>query len=156
MLMSEFETHTDIYPDAVLYDAIQREYAAGDWSSQAQFCHDFKFNEDGLAKKIQSAANERLTEVYEREAVYKTRICKLEDANKIMTARLSEAEDENTLLKADLATTNRTMRSMQQDDLKIRMLDALMEAANGEATADMILHMVFGFEYLLDAKEGEA
>lgn len=44
MLQSEFETLTDILPDALLYDAAEHEYMTGDWDSKAGFCHDFKFD----------------------------------------------------------------------------------------------------------------
>lgn len=149
MMMSEFVNLTDIHPDALLYEAIEEEYNRGGWDSKAQFAHAYKFNEDGLATKCQTVANERLTRLYEGEA-------KLKNSIRVLEARLHEAAEENDRLEDDLDTTSRTMRSMQQDDLKIRMLDALMEAADNDHTADMILHMVFGFEYLLDAKEGEA
>lgn len=68
MLLSEFETHTDIYPDAILYECIEREYMDERYESKAQFCAAYKFNEDGLAEKIQRAANERLIELGEGSA----------------------------------------------------------------------------------------
>ena len=38
MLLSEFENHTDIFPDAILYEEIEREYMDERWESKAQFC----------------------------------------------------------------------------------------------------------------------
>ena len=142
MLFSEFVNLTDIHPDALLYEAIEEEYNRGGWDSKAQFCHAYKFNDDGLATKCQTVANERLTRLYEGEA-------KLKNEIRVLESRLRATEQ-------DMGTTISTMKSMQQDDLKVRMLDALIEAANGDATPDMILHMVFGFEYLLDGAEKEA
>ena len=147
MLLSEFERLTGTYPDAMLYEVIEKEYIEGDWSDKNQFCCRYGNDVDGLATKCQRLANEKLTRLYEGEA-------KLKNTIRVLEARLHEAAEENDRLEDDLDTTSRTMQSMQQDDLKIRMLDALMDAADGDATAEMILHMVFGFEYLLDgAKE---
>jgi hypothetical protein len=65
MLLSEFQNHTDIFPDAITYEEIEREYMDERWESKAQFCAAYKFNEDGLAEKIQRAANARLIELGE-------------------------------------------------------------------------------------------
>ena len=65
MLLSEFEIHTDIFPDAITYEEIEREYMDERWESKAQFCAAYKFNEGGLAERIQRAANARLIELGE-------------------------------------------------------------------------------------------
>lgn len=65
MLLSEFQNHTDIFPDAITYEEIEREYMDERWESKAQFCAAYKFNEDGLAERIQRAANVRLIELGE-------------------------------------------------------------------------------------------
>lgn len=59
MLQSEFENLTGIFPDVLLYEAAEHEYNTGDWESKAEFCNAYKFNEDGLAEKIQRIANNR-------------------------------------------------------------------------------------------------
>lgn len=63
MLQSEFENLTDIFLDVLTYEAAEREYMDGGWASKAEFCNAYKFNEDGLAQKIQSAANARWFEL---------------------------------------------------------------------------------------------
>lgn len=68
MLLSEFENHTDIFPDAITYEEIEREYMNERWESKAQFCAAYKFNEGCLAEKIQRAANARLIELGEGSA----------------------------------------------------------------------------------------
>lgn len=65
MLITEFETLTGIYPDANLYRVIEHEYNTGDWENKAQFCDAYKSNEDGLASRLQSAANQRLIDTEE-------------------------------------------------------------------------------------------
>ena len=72
MLQQEFEDLTGTYPDRILYDVIEREYERQDenghdvWDDKAQFCHAYKFNEDGLAERIQAAANEAIWQMEER------------------------------------------------------------------------------------------
>ena len=56
MLKSEFEMLTDIFPDSILYDAIEEAYNNSDYESKEGFCHDYKFNVGGLAQRIQENA----------------------------------------------------------------------------------------------------
>ena len=63
MLQSEFENLTGIFPDVLLYEAAEHEYNTGDFASKAEFCDCFKADEDGLATKVQKAANERWFEM---------------------------------------------------------------------------------------------
>lgn len=72
MLLSEFETHTGIYPDTLLYSVIEGAYMDGNWDSIAQFCHAYKFNEDGLATKIQEHANRVLWQLEEKHRTAQT------------------------------------------------------------------------------------
>lgn len=67
MLQREFENLTDIFPDVLTYEAAEREYMNGGWASKAEFCTAYKFNEDGLAQKIQTAANARYFELESRQ-----------------------------------------------------------------------------------------
>lgn len=66
MLQAEFETLTEIYPDRILYECIEHEYyrktedGKDFWPDKHSFCHAYKFNEDGIARHIQSAANEAI------------------------------------------------------------------------------------------------
>ena len=65
MLQTEFETLTGIYPDAILYEVIEREYnrqidGRDFWDNKHDFCNAYKFNEDGLASRLQAAANESI------------------------------------------------------------------------------------------------
>lgn len=60
MLLSEFERATGIYPDSLLYEEIEREYADKKWEDKHDFCAAYKGNIDGLAEKIQRIANERI------------------------------------------------------------------------------------------------
>ncbi|MBR1898443.1 MAG: hypothetical protein IJ825_06130 [Oscillospiraceae bacterium] len=65
MLQTEFETLTGIFPDAILYEVIEREYSRqidgrDFWDNKHDFCNAYKFNEDGLASRLQAAANEAI------------------------------------------------------------------------------------------------
>ena len=65
MLQTEFETLTGIFPDAILYEVIEREYnrqidGRDFWDNKHDFCNAYKFNEDGLASRLQAAANEAI------------------------------------------------------------------------------------------------
>lgn len=57
MLLSEFERHTGIYPDFLLWDAIRQEYKSGEWGSEEAFCKAY-LDDEALAKKIRLAAND--------------------------------------------------------------------------------------------------
>lgn len=56
MLIREFENLTGIYPSMNLYTAIEKCYHESDMDKQ-DFCRAYKYNENGLAEKIQSEAN---------------------------------------------------------------------------------------------------
>lgn len=52
MLISEFQTHTGIYPNWALWKAINRAYNESELDQQ-KFCADYLANVDGLAQRIQ-------------------------------------------------------------------------------------------------------
>ena len=53
MMLEEFQNYTGIYPDADLYEEIEKEYMSGDWDGKQEFCRAYKENIDGFAEKIQ-------------------------------------------------------------------------------------------------------
>ena len=92
MLQSEFENHTDIYPDAILYECIEQAYNSGPWDSKAQFCHAYKFNEDYLAEKIKWIANQRLIELGEGSAHHMRIRAQMASTIKALTEELEGLE----------------------------------------------------------------
>ncbi|MBP0974004.1 MAG: hypothetical protein J5851_08890 [Oscillospiraceae bacterium] len=92
MLLSEFQNHTDIFPDAITYEEIEREYMDERWESKAQFCAAYKFNEGGLAEKIQRAANDRLIELGEGTAQQQKTRAKMAATIKALTEELEWLE----------------------------------------------------------------
>ena len=57
MMQKEFEALTGIYVTAEMYKAIEKAYYEFDGDKGA-FCHAYKTNEDGLAEKVQKAADD--------------------------------------------------------------------------------------------------
>lgn len=57
MMREEFEKLTGIYPDALLYKAIEKAYMESDQDKQI-FCADYKANKDALAERVQFSALE--------------------------------------------------------------------------------------------------
>lgn len=102
MMLSEFENLTDIFPDICLYEVAEREYENGDWTSKAEFCNAFKFDEDGLAQKIQSAANERLLQQEERVQQLLKECAELREQLSAAEAQAEQFTDENDKIKADM------------------------------------------------------
>ena len=167
MLQSEFETHTDIFPDVLLYEAADHEYMTGDWDSKAGFCHDFKFNVDGLAQKCQKIANERWIKVNEEVSRLRSEAKPLADICEKLRAENNRLEDENENLRTDIADLTKTvdnliqqitelpvatLEQVQHDDVtlsKAKMMDSILEAAHADCKGDEILHMVWGFDFLL-------
>lgn len=141
MLLSEFETLTDIYPDVNLYRAIEHEYNEGDWESKAQFCNAYKFNEGELANRVQAIANQRLIDLEEqhKRAVTDTanRTRELCAENAKLEARIEELEQ----METDLT------------DLEATMLQALRDMADDEFQRDEIGTALIGYDYLLKRLE---
>lgn len=134
MLQSEFETQTGIYLDAPAYEAAEQEYNTGDYASKAEFCDCFKADEDGIATKCQTAANKRWFEMEKQRG-------ELIAANEKLLREL------NDLTKR----VNALQGGVGEKDIRAAMQVALHDAACDDNKADMILHMVWGFDYLLSA-----
>ena len=157
MLPTEFETQTGIYPDRILYDVIEREYERQDedghdvWPDKHTFCNAYKFNEDGLASRLQAAANEAIWQMEERhrkalnesgERVRKLyeQNAKLEAEVEALHAKLEEAE---AVPRLDPITTRKAQR-----------YQTLADMAMDDATADEVLHAVWAFLRLAEIEEG--
>ena len=161
MLQSEFETHTDIFPDALLYDAAEHEYMTGDWDSKAGFCHDFKFDVDGLAQKCQRIANERWAKVNEEVSRLRENVRPLTDRCEKLVAENNRLEDENEALLVSLSELSARIDELTKqveempkgftpEQIRIAIQQSFCNAAHDDNCADMILHMVWGFDYLLE------
>lgn len=154
MLQGEFETLTGIYLDAPAYEAAEQEYNNGDWASKAEFCDCFKADEDGIAQKCRNAANEKW--LAEEELIGKLRAenNRLEDENENLRneiAALSERVDELSDEVGELptATLEVTEPEITIQSIRSAMQLAYQDAAHDDCKGDQILHMVWGFEYLL-------
>ena len=154
MLQSEFETLTDIYPDVLMYEAAEHEYNKGDWASKAEFCDCFKADEDGLAQKCQAAANDRWFAAEELIGKLRAENNHLEDENENLRneiAALSDRVDELSDEVGELptATLEVTEPEITIQSIRAAIQQAYQDAAHDDSKADEILHMVWGFEYLL-------
>lgn len=99
--VSEFENLTDIFPDICLYEVAEREYENGGWTSKAEFCNAYKFDEDGLAQKIQRAANERLWQQEEHETQLLKECAALREQLAAAETQAERFTDENDKIKAE-------------------------------------------------------
>ena len=134
MLQGEFETLTGIYLDAPAYEAVEHEYNTGDYASKAEFCDCFKADEDGLATKIQTAANERWFKMEKQRG-------------ELIAANEKLLRERNDLTER----VNALQGGVGEKDIRAAMQVAYHAAACDDCQADTILHMVWGFEYLLGA-----
>lgn len=116
MLLSEFEAHTDIFPDAITYEEIEREYMNERWESKAQFCAAYKFNEGGLAEKIQHAANDRLIELGEGSAHHMKIRAQMAETIKALTDELESIEAAYDKAMSDMLSP--TLKNMIKDKVK--------------------------------------
>ena len=153
MLQTEFETLTGIFPDSILYEVIEREYnrqidGRDFWDNKHDFCNAYKFNEDGLASRRQAAAHEAIwrKEEAHRKAMQESaeRLEKLKAYCEMLEKKLSGRHPEPGAVLEETAP-----------DIKSQMLDALLDAAHDDHTAETILHMLRGFDYLLDRRDLE-
>ena len=164
MLQSEFEIHTGIFPDALLYEAAEHEYNNGDWSSKADFCNAVKFDEDGLAHKIQRVANERWIKANEEISRLRSSVKPLTDKCERLTAENGALKEENESLFTELSELMKRVEVLNKqveelpkgpqgftpDQIKIAIQEAYQSAAHDDCKGDEILHMVWGFDYLLE------
>lgn len=153
MLQGEFETLTGIYPDVLLYEAAEQEYNNGDWASKAEFCECYKADEDGIATKCQKIANEQWLKKCELVGEQAAKITALADACEKLRAENSSLEDENENLRTELSgltkRVNELASHVTEKDIRAAMQLAYQDAAHDDCKGDQILHMVWGFEYLL-------
>lgn len=149
MLQGEFETLTGIYLDAPAYEAAEHEYNTGDYASKAEFCDCFKADEDGLATKIQTAANKRYFGLEEQRNRLIAENDKLQNENENLRneiAALSDRVDELSDEVGELPEHGVPKRIM----MLATMMQALIAAAMDDNKADTILHQVWAYQYLLD------
>lgn len=154
MLQGEFQTHTGIFPDVLLYEATEHEYNEGDWASKAEFCDCFKADEDGLAQKCQAAANARWFAAEELIGKLRAENNRLEDENENLRneiAALSDRVDELSDEVGELptATLEVTEPEITIQSIRAAIQQAYQDAAHDDCKGDEILHMVWGFEFLL-------
>ena len=148
MLQTEFETLTGIFPDSILYEVIEREYnrqtedGRDFWDNKHDFCNAYKFNEDGLASRLQAAANEAIwrKEEAHRKAMQESaeRLEKLKAYCEMLEKKLSGRHPEPGAVLEETAP-----------DIKSQMLDALIDALHDDAGSKAIYGILKGFEYLL-------
>ena len=168
MTIGEFQNHTDMYPDFTLYEAACKEYEKKNpdgspaWDSQAQFCNAYKFNEDGLAERIMHSANERVESWISDNVRLKSELEPLADRCEKLVAENNRLEDENENLRNEIADMAKTVDNLIQqiaelkpqgftpEQIRIAIQQSFCNAAHDDNCADMILHMVWGFDYLLE------
>lgn len=170
MNIKDFENQTGIFPDALIFEAAKHEHdtAEIEWGSMAGFYHDFKFNTDGLAKKCQKIANERWIKANEEISRLRSEITPLADQCEKLRAENNRLEDENENLRNEIgalhdrvdelsdeiselptATLEVTEPEITIQTIRAAIQQAYQDAAHDDCKGDQILHMVWGFEYLL-------
>lgn len=150
MLLTEFENLTGIHPDINLYRVIEREYNTGDWADKAGFCHDYKFDVDGLASRLQMAANQRLIDIEEQ---HKREVYELRKRVELLTREVGELGSKNECLTDDNETMRRTMQQMQVDEQKVQMYDVLEQYVLDDVDPNTIGIAVVSFVDLRRRKE---
>ena len=139
MLQGEFETLTGFLPDVLLYEAAEQEYNNGDWASKAEFCDCFKADEDGIATKCQKTANERWFEMEKQRG-------ELIAANENLRNEIAGLADRVDELNDEIGELP---KGVTEEQIRAAMQMAQQDAAHDDCTGDQILHMVWGFEYLM-------
>lgn len=154
MMQCEFETLTGIYPDVLLYEAAEHEYNTGDFASKAEFCDCFKADEDGIAQKCRNAANEKW--LAEEELIGKLRAenSRLEDENENLRNEIAALSDRVDELSDEVGELPTATLEVAEPEITIQTIraaiqQAYQDAAHDDCKGDQILHMVWGFEYLL-------
>ena len=154
MLQSEFETLTGIYPDVLLYEAAEHEHNNGNYASKAEFCDCFKADEDGIAQKCRNAANEKW--LVEEELIGKLRAenNRLEDENENLRNEIGALHDRVDDLTKQVTELPTATLEVAEPEITVQTIRAAIQrayqdAAHDDCKGDQILHMVWGFEYLL-------
>lgn len=160
MQIGESELHTGFFPDSILFDKMNAEYERKDldgkniWDSIPQFCNAYKFNEDGIAQEIQEAANAEIRELRARAERLQNENARLSEINEDQLTELlnlSERVDALTkqVEKMPTATLEVTEPEITIQTIRAAIQQAYQDAAHADCNGDEILHMVWGFEYLL-------
>lgn len=161
MLQSEFETHTDIFPDVLLYEAAEHEYNEGGWESKAGFCHDFKFDVDGLAQKCQRIANERWIAVNEEASRLRSEAKPLADICEKLRAEKARLEDENENLLTEIRQLSKRVDELSKciNSGAFSSIRESMFNAEGAMLAEFSREEVgtarIAFDYLIQELEGK-
>ena len=161
MLQSEFETHTDIFPDVLLYEAAEHEYNDGGWKSKAGFCHDFKFNVDGIAQKCQRIANERWIKVNEEVSRLRSEAKPLADECERLRTEKARLEDENENLLTEIRQLSKRVDELSKciNSGTFSSIRESMFNAEGAMLAEFSREEVgtarIAFDYLIQELEGK-
>lgn len=164
---TEFENHTGIKPDCILYDIIEDVYDAttedGEkaWSSTAQFSHAYKFDEDGIASQCQRLANE---EIWRREEQHRTaqeksdnRIHGLFIENQQLRKEVEDQIAKRSQLEADKQELEREIENMRKligelrsDKRRADMFRVLEQYVRDDVDVQDIGRTVIAYVDLLD------
>jgi len=162
MLRSEFENRTGEYPDSIKYKCAEREYERQTedghdiWEDKDEFCAAYKTNRDGLAQKIQRAADE---EIWRREERHRKAMTESSALAQRLQARITELEK---ALDAELewqpysgAGTQLTQEKYEEMAANATDSDRLDDALAAQLLSEMfgfmperiaILHVASAFE----------
>lgn len=160
MQISESELHTGFFPDSILFDKMNAEYERKDldgkniWDSIPQFCNAYKFNEGGIAQEIQETANAEIRELRARAERLQNENARLSEINEDqLTELLNLSQRVDTLTKQVEKLPTATLEVAEPEitiqTIRAAMQQAYQDAAHDDCKGDQILHMVCGFEYLL-------
>lgn len=161
MQKNEFERRTGVYLTDLQYRCAEREYERQDengrdvWPDKGAFCAAYRDNKDGLAERIQLLADEAIWRMEERH-----RKAMQESAERIesLARELHDRKAYCEMLEEKLRDRQQEPGAVLEEtapDIKSQMLDALLDAEHDDHTAETILHMLRGFDYLLDRRDLE-
>ena len=162
MLQQEFKDLTGVYLDRITYDVAEREYERQDengrdvWENKAQFCAAYTANEDGLAERIQAAANEAIWQMEERhrraldesgERVHKLyeQNARLEAEVEALHAKLQAATEHEQDIRAKLDTALAALLVDRVTIRRARHYAAIVDMVCDDATAEEVLHAVYAY-----------
>lgn len=160
MQISESELHTGFFPDSILFDKMNAEYERKDldgkniWDSIPQFCNAYKFNEDGIAQEIQEAANAEICELRARAELLQNENNRLKDENENLRNEIGALADRVDELNNEISELPTATLEVAEPEITIQTIraaiqQAYQDAAHDDCKGDQILHMVWGFEYLM-------
>lgn len=139
MLRSEFETLTGIYPSEMLYSVIEEFYNESKLDKH-EFCEKYKFNADGLAKRIQEEANELEAEKAQ-QAYFEVRELKADlDKMRMDRNRLKDQLDR----ELDWHPAEHTGTNMKQKEYQ-KLLECYTSEVLSDEEAVKRISELFGF-----------